>query len=170
MVSGVPSVRPEARRDCSCHRSIFWTVKHPQSISSKGPDTSAEHDRNHASVTNHFNPERHLYSRPTFKPNRAVADAEWRQPGVAKGKGIRPLQRRVRRPLTAQAQGASTPRPMQWPARSSETAQGSASYLLRHSRQAWHSSPEGWCGRAVPSVSTHRKRDPRAYLEPRHRR
>ncbi len=32
----------------------------------------------HSSVYNHFNQERHLYSRQTFKENRATALAEWR--------------------------------------------------------------------------------------------
>jgi putative transposase len=33
----------------------------------------------HASVCNHFNQERHLYSRDNFKLNRAAALSEWRQ-------------------------------------------------------------------------------------------
>ena len=33
----------------------------------------------HASVCNHFNQERSLYSRANFKLNRAAALAEWRQ-------------------------------------------------------------------------------------------
>ena len=33
----------------------------------------------HASIHNHFNQERHLISRETFKQNRAAALAEWRQ-------------------------------------------------------------------------------------------
>ena len=33
----------------------------------------------HSSVHNHFNLERHLYSRENFKLNRAAALAEWRQ-------------------------------------------------------------------------------------------
>ena len=37
----------------------------------------------HSSVHNHFNQERHLYSRKNFKANRAVALAEWRQLGAA---------------------------------------------------------------------------------------
>jgi len=37
----------------------------------------------HSSVHNHFNPERHLYSREKFKLNRAAALAEWRQLGMA---------------------------------------------------------------------------------------
>ncbi len=37
----------------------------------------------HASVCNHFNQERALYSRDNFKANRAAALAEWRQLGVA---------------------------------------------------------------------------------------
>jgi putative transposase len=32
----------------------------------------------HASVHNHFNRERHLYSRNDFKLNRAAALTEWR--------------------------------------------------------------------------------------------
>ncbi len=37
----------------------------------------------HASVHNHFNQERHLYSRATFKLNRTAALAAWRQFGAA---------------------------------------------------------------------------------------
>ena len=37
----------------------------------------------HSSVHNHFNQERHLYSREKFKLNRAAALAEWRQLGMA---------------------------------------------------------------------------------------
>jgi putative transposase len=37
----------------------------------------------HASVHNHFNQERHLYSRSNFKLNRIAALAEWRQLGAA---------------------------------------------------------------------------------------
>ncbi len=37
----------------------------------------------HSSVHNHFNQERHLYSREHFKLNRAAALAEWRQLGMA---------------------------------------------------------------------------------------
>ncbi len=33
----------------------------------------------HASIHNHFNQERHLYSRQNFKDNRSAALAEWRQ-------------------------------------------------------------------------------------------
>ena len=33
----------------------------------------------HASIHNHFNLDRHLNSRETFKQNRAAAMAEWRQ-------------------------------------------------------------------------------------------
>jgi putative transposase len=32
----------------------------------------------HASIHNHFNMERHLYSRPNFKLNQTAALAEWR--------------------------------------------------------------------------------------------
>ena len=37
----------------------------------------------HASVHNHFNKERHLYSRHNFKLNRTVALSEWRQISAA---------------------------------------------------------------------------------------
>ena len=37
----------------------------------------------HGSVHNHFNQERHLYSRTNFKFNRAAALSEWRQLGAA---------------------------------------------------------------------------------------
>jgi putative transposase len=37
----------------------------------------------HASVLNHFNQERHLYSRTNFKLNRTAALAEWRELGAA---------------------------------------------------------------------------------------
>ena len=37
----------------------------------------------HTSVCNHFNQERHLYSRQSFKAGRAAALAEWRQLGAA---------------------------------------------------------------------------------------
>jgi putative transposase len=37
----------------------------------------------HSFVHNHFNQERHLYSRDNFKRNRAAALAEWRQIGAA---------------------------------------------------------------------------------------
>ena len=33
----------------------------------------------HASIHNHFNHDRHLNSRGTFKQNRSAALAEWRQ-------------------------------------------------------------------------------------------
>ena len=33
----------------------------------------------HSSVHNHFNRERHLYSRDNFKLNRCAALAEWRE-------------------------------------------------------------------------------------------
>lgn len=36
----------------------------------------------HASVHNHFNQERHLYSRENFKMNRSAALAEWRELGA----------------------------------------------------------------------------------------
>ena len=37
----------------------------------------------HSSIHNHFNQERHLYSRSNFKLNRTAALSEWRQLGVA---------------------------------------------------------------------------------------
>ena len=37
----------------------------------------------HASDQNHFNQERHLYSRDNFKANRAAALTEWCQLGAA---------------------------------------------------------------------------------------
>ena len=37
----------------------------------------------HSSVHNHFNQERHLYSRTNFKQNRSAALAEWRELGAA---------------------------------------------------------------------------------------
>ena len=37
----------------------------------------------HASVHNHFNQERHLYSRTNFKTNRTAALTEWRQLGAS---------------------------------------------------------------------------------------
>jgi putative transposase len=37
----------------------------------------------HSSVHNHFNRERHLYSRQIFKLNRAAALAEWRELSAA---------------------------------------------------------------------------------------
>ena len=37
----------------------------------------------HSSVYNHFNQERHLYSRSNFKLNRTAALAEWRQLGAS---------------------------------------------------------------------------------------
>ena len=33
----------------------------------------------HGSISNHFNQERHLYSRSNFKQNRSAALSEWRQ-------------------------------------------------------------------------------------------
>ena len=37
----------------------------------------------HYSVRNHFNQERHLYSRENYKLNRAATLPEWRQLGMA---------------------------------------------------------------------------------------
>jgi putative transposase len=45
----------------------------------RSPATLQKFAAVHASVHNHFNQERHLYSRHDFKPNRSVALDEWRQ-------------------------------------------------------------------------------------------
>ncbi len=45
----------------------------------RSPATLQKFASVHASVHNHFNQERHLYRRKTFKLNRAAAVAEWRQ-------------------------------------------------------------------------------------------
>ncbi len=45
----------------------------------RSPATLQKFASIHASVHNHFNQERHLYSRENFKLNRATALAEWRQ-------------------------------------------------------------------------------------------
>jgi putative transposase len=45
----------------------------------RSPATLQKFAAVHASVHNHFNQERHLYSRHDFKPNRSAALAEWRQ-------------------------------------------------------------------------------------------
>ncbi len=45
----------------------------------RSPATLQKFASIHASVHNHFNQERHLYRRKTFKLNRAAAVAEWRQ-------------------------------------------------------------------------------------------
>ncbi len=45
----------------------------------RSPATLQKFASVHASVHNHFNQERHLYHRKTFKLNRAAAVAEWRQ-------------------------------------------------------------------------------------------
>jgi putative transposase len=41
----------------------------------------------HSSIHNHFNQERHHYSRGNFKTLRAAALAEWRQLGATFGLG-----------------------------------------------------------------------------------
>ena len=48
--------------------SKFWDVKTLQKVASV-----------HASIHNHFNLDRHLNCRETFKENHAAAMAEWRQ-------------------------------------------------------------------------------------------
>ncbi len=45
----------------------------------RSPGTLQKFAAIHASVHNHFNQERHLYSRQNFKLNRSVALAEWQQ-------------------------------------------------------------------------------------------
>jgi len=45
----------------------------------RSPATLQKFAAVHASVHNHFNQERHLYSRHDFKPNRSAALDEWRQ-------------------------------------------------------------------------------------------
>jgi len=45
----------------------------------RSPATLQKFAAVHASVHNHFNQERHLYSRHDFKPNRSTALDEWRQ-------------------------------------------------------------------------------------------
>jgi putative transposase len=45
----------------------------------RSPATLQKFASVHASVHNHFNQERHLYRRKTFKLNRTSAMAEWRQ-------------------------------------------------------------------------------------------
>jgi len=45
----------------------------------RSPATLQKFASIHASVHNHFNQERHLYNRETFKLNRSAALAEWRQ-------------------------------------------------------------------------------------------
>ena len=54
----------------------------------------------HASVHNHFNQERHLYSRANFKLNRIAALAEWRQLGTALREPSLAIQRLARIRLT----------------------------------------------------------------------
>jgi len=48
----------------------------------------------HASTHNHFNQERHLYTRANFKPNRTAALAEWRRSGAAYWAASLSLQKR----------------------------------------------------------------------------
>jgi len=57
----------------------------------------------HASANNHFNQERHLYSRDNFKLNPTAALAEWRQHGAAQMAASLSRQRLVRTCLTAPA-------------------------------------------------------------------
>ncbi len=64
--SGENSHQPFRRRERAMLR--FWRMKTLQKFVAV-----------HASVHNHFNQERHLYSRHNFKLNRAAALSEWRQ-------------------------------------------------------------------------------------------
>ena len=49
----------------------------------RSPATLQKFDAVHASVHNHFNQERHLYSRKNFKLNRSAVLAEWRELSAA---------------------------------------------------------------------------------------
>ncbi len=49
----------------------------------RSPATLQKFAAVHASVHNHFNQERHLYSRKNFKLNRSAALAEWRELSAA---------------------------------------------------------------------------------------
>jgi putative transposase len=51
----------------------------------RSPATLQKFAAVHASVHNHFNQERHLYSRKNFKLNRSAALAEWRELSAARG-------------------------------------------------------------------------------------
>ncbi len=57
---------PFRRRERAMQR--FGRVRTPQKFASV-----------HASIHNHFNAERHFYTRQNFKRNRTAALAEWRQ-------------------------------------------------------------------------------------------
>ena len=63
------SHQPFRRRELAMAK--FRSAKSPQKFASI-----------HSSVHNHFNQERHLYNRQTFKLNRAAALAEWRELAV----------------------------------------------------------------------------------------
>ena len=45
----------------------------------RSPATLQKFAAVHASIHNHFNQERHLYNRETYKINRTSALTEWRQ-------------------------------------------------------------------------------------------
>ena len=45
----------------------------------RSPATLQKFAAVHASIRNHFNQERHLYNRETYKINRTSALTEWRQ-------------------------------------------------------------------------------------------
>ncbi len=49
----------------------------------RSPATLQKFAAVHASIHNHFNQERHLYSRQNFKLNRSAALAEWRELSAA---------------------------------------------------------------------------------------
>ena len=67
---GENSHQPFRRRERAMHR--FRRIQSLQKLASV-----------HASIHNHFNKERHLYSRHNFKLNRTAALSEWRQIGAA---------------------------------------------------------------------------------------
>ena len=66
-----------------CHETVrFWALSEKTAWDGWGYFVTSSNDKTlsiHASVQNHFNQERHLYSRINFKLNRAAAIAEWRQ-------------------------------------------------------------------------------------------
>ena len=60
--------------EASASRSLSWAIYCQRSKA----DFTCRMAAVHASVSNHFNSERHIYSRQYFKPNSAAALAEWR--------------------------------------------------------------------------------------------
>ena len=71
----------------------------------RSPATLQKFAAVHASVHNHFNQERHLYSRKNFKLNRSAALAEWRELsaplGAPDGRFRRPARFSLTPPLLA---------------------------------------------------------------------